>query len=264
MSEDVRRRVREDLARAKHYRALCPDTLDRVAAWAAARFPKARDATSAARRKLHQVCGAFIDEAALKRAGQRLDAATAEHRMETCRSILTCHASTAERLPSMDRLYQDIFKGIPPPATILDLGCGLHPFGIPWMQLAPGVRYEASDIDTRLVDLLARFFAGHVPGATAVARDLLVSDQAVEADLVFLMKSLPTLEQQEKGAGKAVLSRITARTLVVSFPTLTLGGRNVGMRDQYAGAWGPVMRETGWTYRELDYPTEKIFLLARP
>lgn len=264
MNEDVRRRVRADLAQARHYRALCPETLDRVAGWAAARFPKSKDAIAAARRKLHQVCGAFVDDPNLRRANERLEAATDETLMETCRSILSCHASTAERLPFMDRLYQDLFKEIPPPTSVLDLGCGLHPFARPWMPLLPGVRYEAWDIDTRLIELLNRFFAARVPGATAVARDLLASDQPVEADLVYLMKSLPTLDQQEKGSGRALLSRIKALTMVVSFPTRTLGGRNIGMRDQYSAVWTPVIRETGWTFRELDYPTEQVFVLRRP
>jgi 16S rRNA (guanine(1405)-N(7))-methyltransferase len=131
------------------------------------------------------------------------------------------------------------------------------------MNLPAGVRYQASDIDTRLIALLGDFFAVHVPGATASTHDLLATTMPLQADLVFLMKALTTLEQQEHGSGRRVLERIHARAIVASFPTRTLGGRNVGMRETYRSTWTPIMMDLGWKIRELDDPGELVLVLSR-
>ena len=209
------------------------------------------------------MCGAFADESSLRRAGERLAGADTESLKTTCRQVLGCHTSTAERLPFMDRLYADLFSRIPPPTSVLDLCAGLQPFAIPWMTLAPGCRYEAWDIDTRTIELVNRFFSAHVPGATAVAQDLLADTAPLEADLVILLKSLTTLEHQEKGAGRAVLARIRARHVLVSFPATSLGGRDVGMRQNYADSWEPVMKELNFSLEMSEYPNEVLYLLTR-
>ena len=55
-------------------------------------------------------------------------------------------------------------------------------------------------------------------------------------DLALAFKLLPLLETQRTGAAVETLSAFNADWIAVSFPTRTLGGRNVGMAEHY-GEW---------------------------
>ena len=48
-----------------------------------------------------------------------------------------------------------------------------------------------------------------------------------------MMKLLPVLEQQKKGAAMALLTNVPAGKMCVAFPMKTLGGRKVGMEQHY-------------------------------
>ena len=48
-----------------------------------------------------------------------------------------------------------------------------------------------------------------------------------------MMKLLPVLEQQKKGAAMALVASVPAKKLCVTFPMKTLGGRKVGMEQHY-------------------------------
>ena len=52
--------------------------------------------------------------------------------------------------------------------------------------------------------------------------------------MALLFKILPLLDRQQAGSADRVLSEISAQYIVVSFPTRTLGGRNVGMAENYS------------------------------
>ena len=52
--------------------------------------------------------------------------------------------------------------------------------------------------------------------------------------MALLFKLLPLLERQRTGSAMDVMNAVDAGWLVVSFPTRTLGGRNVGMAAQYS------------------------------
>ncbi len=54
-----------------------------------------------------------------------------------------------------------------------------------------------------------------------------------EADATLLMKLLPLLDKQMPGGGAALLERLRSKRALVTFPTRTLSGRNVGMKEHY-------------------------------
>lgn len=263
---DFCQEVVDRLRQARKYRHLCEDTLYRVADWAGRRHPNGKTAVRAAKRKLHQVYGAYLDAFRFARVEELLGGLSpslpdADLRA-ACYEILQCHASTAERLPIMAGFYRDLFEEIGQPRTLLDLACGLHPFALPWMGLDRAVRYVAYDIDHRLVGAANDFFrcVGHGPGA--VCRDILVSGPDLEADVVFLFKSVPCLEQQMKGATGDLLRRLRADYVVVSFPVRTLGGREKGMAQHYDALMDRMVDDLKVPVRKMAYPVETFYVLG--
>ncbi|MEK7474868.1 MAG: hypothetical protein AAB152_04445 [Candidatus Coatesbacteria bacterium] len=257
----------ESLKKTKKYRFLCDEALRRFAMRAAERYRKPADALKAAQRKLHQAFGAYLDEKTVEKATEALalvsDGAEGEPLRVACRAALAAHPSTAERLPYLDDFYQTVFAKTGRPHTILDLACGLNPFSWPWMGLPKDCRYLAADADTRLMALIDRLFARAGIHGEAACRDILAAPLPGGVDVALVMKTLPLLDRQEDGAGEALLSRIDARWVVVTFPTRSLGGRQKGMREHYAAVWSPLFRRLGYRPEALEFESELVFILKK-
>ncbi|HSS75184.1 MAG TPA: 16S rRNA methyltransferase [Thermoanaerobaculia bacterium] len=244
------------LAAAPKYRNLSPETLTRVASWALVRYRSDKEILKAAKRKLHQVYAAYLTPKAAIRLSQL--AASPHERRDACREALSLHASTAERLPILEELYGRIFAVTGVPNRVLDLACGLHPFGLPWMGLAQGASYLAMDIDCELMALLGSFFPQEL---AAECRDILVRPPEEPADVAFLLKAVPVLEQQERGASLKLLRALRAGYAVVSFPAHSLGGRAKGMEGHYAALAGELIETLGTDAEVLRYPSETFYVV---
>jgi 16S rRNA (guanine(1405)-N(7))-methyltransferase len=79
-------------------------------------------------------------------------------------------------------------------------------------------------------------------------------------DVVFLFKVLPCLEQQEKGAGLRVLSSLSARYAIASFPTRSLGGFNKGMSENYGRYARSLAEELRAKVQEMEFASETFYI----
>ncbi|MCK4413354.1 MAG: hypothetical protein KAY32_07420 [Candidatus Eisenbacteria sp.] len=284
---------------SRKYGALCTETLERVARWAALRQRTPRAAARAARSKLHQVYGAYLASGhwrVLERVQAEMEAVAlpvgtapsqADEIRDCARRVLSLHASTSERLAFQEQLYPRLLRGLRPAhgaLRVLDLACGLHPFALPWMGLPVGSEYVAWDIDLRLVAAINRFLDLLGQRGRAEARDLLCGPRALErsergkrgeraaddpqvyreADLVLILKTLPCLERQERDAGVRLLSGLRAQRVVVSYPARSLGGREKGMVATYDRQVHGLAEILGAQVERLEYPTETFHLFTWP
>ena len=233
---DLRHEIVTELRETKKYRDLCPETLERIATWALERYP-AKTALKAAKRKLHQVYGAYMDAVDVARVEALVDRLPQDPEepvlKATCREILALHASTAERLPYLETLFPRLFAGLPVIRGVADVACGLNPFTRPWMGLERQTCYWASDINERLTATIDCFFRKAGYAGSGEARDVVNYWPEKCWDMVLLLKVLPCLEQQQKGFSEKLLQHISARRIVASFPAKSLGGHEKGMFEQY-------------------------------
>jgi 16S rRNA (guanine(1405)-N(7))-methyltransferase len=244
------------LAAAPKYRNISPETLDRVASWASVRYRSDKEILKAAKRKLHQVYAAYLTSKAAARLGELV--ASQQEPRDTCRQAMSYHASTTERLPILEELYGRIFAVTGVPQRVLDLACGLHPFGLPWMGLPEDATYQAMDIDCELMALLGGFFPNQL---VSECRDILVRPPEEPADLAFLLKAVPCLEQQERGASLRLLRALRVGHAVVSFPVHSLGGRSKGMEEHYAAMAEDLIAKLGSDFVALRYPSEIFYVV---
>lgn len=219
----------EKLAANKKYSDVCPDTIRRVITECEGRYKKAKDMEKAVREKLHGITSAFNDIA--ENPAQLCEAMADSEKLE---SLLKQHASTRERLPltAMDALYTQIFAITGTPAKILDLACGLNPLYL-LHRMNGACSITGVDVSKSCVSMLDWAAEENVQG---VWGDLLCENAipAERFDIALLFKILPLLDRQRSGAAMDVMNRINAKYLVISFPTRTLGGRNVGMEGNYS------------------------------
>lgn len=248
------------------YRNVCPDTIERISQWACDRHRSDKEAVKSARRKLHQLYGAYFKPGWKSHLKHQLDALHAandpDSRRTICMQMLKYHASTAERLPILDQVYQDILSLIPAPKTVLDLACGFNPFSLPWMGKIGAARYTAVDIDSQLLNFITDFSKAIDGNIETEYRDIISSPPSFSVDLALLLKTIPSLYQTDKNAGLRLLKSLNAHYVVVSFPLQTIGGARKGMKENYRQTAEELFRSLGVEFKELIYPSE-IFYVYR-
>jgi len=219
-------RALEALLAAPKYRGVYAGAVARVYRDMLRRHgPKGAD--KAARVELHRITGAFLTPKDVKRARGLLERARGGDGSALFEA-LALHASTRERLPEIRAL-----PALGNPRTVADLACGLNPLYLG----ALGLSVRGIELQTdaaALVNEWARFMGWD---AAVTPGDLAEDTALPEADATLAMKLLPLLEGQTPGGGRALLERMRSRRALVSFPTRTLSGRNVGMLRHYEASF---------------------------
>ena len=261
MSADIIERV----LRSPRYRDVDRSLLARLAGQELPRARNADDAVKRVKRRLHQAVGAF-------RGAARADAIeatwsgdlTAPAFRAACAHALRAHASTRERLESLDAFYAGIWAVTGVPARVLDLGCGLNPLTLPWMGLAPEATYHASDVDRRPLAAVASFLELVGQPHEVEARDVVERPPAGEADVALMLKLVTTLDRQVPEAAARVLAALRVRHAVVRFPTHSLGGHGKGMERTYRARVDRLVADAACisSVAEASVPSELVFVLT--
>jgi 16S rRNA (guanine(1405)-N(7))-methyltransferase len=258
--------VYQKLKESKKYKYLCDDTLFRISDWALQRF-EGKKTVKAAKKKLHQVYGAYFEVFQPGKIQKLFNKISSELDTESLKTIaleiMESHASTSERILFMEQFYSDLFKRIEKPKKILDLACGLNPFAVLWMDLEQDVEYCAYDIDTRLIALINTFFGYLNRSYKAECSDIIVSIPEIEADVVFLLKALPCFEQQEKGVSEKIITSLKAKHIVISFPSKSLTGKAKGMENYYHTFAMELIKRLNLDYFKLEYSNEVFYVLNK-
>ena len=256
--------VERILASAK-YRWLCPASVARTVDWARQRGSRPAEVERRARRKLHQIHSAYLhqrDAAKASRLVARLLQAEDAGRQAICGDIAALHASTRERMAIVDGFYEHVLADAPPGATVLDIGCGFNAFCLPWIRRISDVRYVGWEIDRRMVELISDASLSLGGGVQAHLRDAMLDPPQERFDMIWLLKMLPCLMQQDPDGLRALWERLPAGRLVVSFPLRSLGGRNKGMLRNYSRMMEDLLLDRD-RLRRIELPGELLYLIDR-
>jgi 16S rRNA (guanine(1405)-N(7))-methyltransferase len=255
----------ERVLSSRRYRDVDAALVERLAAEELPRSRGADEAVKRVKRRLHQAVGAFAGS-----GGRRLLAEAWRGDMgapafrAACLDALRGHASTRERIAHLDRFYAGIWERTGVPGRVLDLGCGLAPLALPWMQLDRATRYVAIDIDRRVLDRVDGFLALVGQPHETRARDLVGAGPTDGADVVLALKMVTTLDRQDPSAATRLLASVRARHAVVSFTTRSLGGRARGMERTYRSRLEDLVAQVPRVTEvaEASVPNELVFVLT--
>jgi 16S rRNA (guanine(1405)-N(7))-methyltransferase len=256
----------EQVRAGPRYGSVIPELVATVGARELERRRDGKEAVKATKSRLHQVLGAFLNQAVDYEAwSERFRNAAGDPTQfrSACAELMRLHSSTRERLPILDDFYRVILQGLPAPTTVLDLACGLHPLGLPWMGLPSGVRYVACDALTDLMGFLQVFLDLAGVDGRALCCDVTRYIPGEPVDLAFVLKSVPSMERLDKNAGGALLDTINARCVLVSFPVHSLGGRSKGMSQNYERHLWQLVEHRPWKVQRFEFPSELVFRLMR-
>lgn len=263
MTAEIVERVR----RSSRYRDVDPALVARLADEELPRSRNADDAVKRVKRRLHQAVGAFRsgsrrDPLAVVRATWAGDAADPAFRA-ACANVLREHASTLERVPYLDAFYAGIRQVTGAPARLLDLGCGLAPLALPWMDLAGDAVYHAVDVDRRGLETVGAFLELVAQPHVVEIGDLVTQPPTAAADVALLLKVVTTLDRQDPRAAERLLAALDVRHAVVSFPRRSLGGRGKGMEPSYRERLDGLVTASPRVEEvtETSVPSELVFVL---
>jgi 16S rRNA (guanine(1405)-N(7))-methyltransferase len=256
--------VLQQVMSSAKYASLDEGFLRRIAGEASDRCRDHGAAVRYARRKLHQAFGAF----AAGSLGDGVRACVSAIRSgvpvrDACLASMRRHASTAERAAVLDAFYQQMETWCGRPSAVADLACGLSPLALPWLATGPDATYWCCDVDRGLTAALPALSESFGVSVQAEPRDLVRPARLPPADLVLLLKTLTTLEQQRRGAARDVLAALDAPRVVVSLPRGSLSARR-RYTDDPIDAIGKAI--AGLPYEAIDqaeFGDEALFLLAR-
>ncbi len=253
------------IRRTPKYAPLCASVIERAAVQAVGRYRTRKEAEKAARRRLHQIYGAYLSGTwltVLQQALGGVDEGTVEDSRAFCRPLLDLHASTRERTDDLDRLFVEIFTRTGHPERVLDLACGLSPLTIPWMDPLECCDYTAVDLHEGLIEALNAFFSAFSLKGEAVCGDVLEWSR-FEADVVFLLKVLPCLARQKKDADLLTIARIPSQWVVASYPSRSLSGRNVGMVSHHETRLREIAELSGRKVFPVQGFSEAVYVLEK-
>lgn len=174
---------------------------------------------------------------------------------------LAAHKSTEERLPYYDTLYEELFAITGKPASLLDLGCGMNPLSYIHLGCAP--RYVAIDLPGTHLDTIRTFFQesgidGSVHGIDLIADHEKIMEFTV--DIAFCFKLLDSLETAKRNISGKVLDAINAKWIIVSFPTISIGG-NKEIKEERRAWFERLLRKRNLEWETLKIPNEVFYVV---
>jgi 16S rRNA (guanine(1405)-N(7))-methyltransferase len=262
----------EQLARevlsSRKYRQISPVFVRNLAERELSNRRNYKEALKATKNKLHQVGGAYqpgrMEYQAWLDQLQLSYADTDPHTFrDVCKGIMAYHASTRERLPILDEFFHTTLKDLPPIRSVVDLACGFNPLALPWMGLPDEVEYLGIDIYQDMMAFIQEFMGLLKINGRTVAADVLEFSGDREVDLAFILKTLPCLEQIDREAGQRLLDSVPAAHMLVSFPVHSLGGKQVGMSENYTARFEELVSGKRWVVRRFEFSTELAFLVSK-
>lgn len=180
-----------------------------------------------------------------------------------CREVMKIHSSTRERLPILEEFFQRTLASIAPVTNILDLACGLNPLALAWMPVSENIEYHGCDIFIDMTEFLNQFFRQTEQSGRFEPCNLTQMNFRQKGQVAFLLKTLPCLEQLEKGINALLLEKIPAEAILISYPVRSLGGRTKGMGKTYEAQFNELVEGRCWKIQRFEFSSELAFLVRK-
>jgi 16S rRNA (guanine(1405)-N(7))-methyltransferase len=229
-------------------------------------FQNSRVLLKAVRQKLHNIMAPYLGDPDYLQAARQLEEAFQSNdpgRVQTvCEGILNSHASTRERIPILSEFYERIFAVTGKPQVILDLACGLHPFGFPWMGLPVDTAYHAYDLNRPRIELITTYFSLQGLPPLAEQKDVLLHPPEVQADVALWFKEAHRLEQRKHGSNLPLWQALNVHYLLVSLPLMSLSGKH-DLGERQRKLVYETIQDQPWQMIEMKFDNELVFCINK-
>lgn len=182
--------------------------------------------------------------------------------------LLKTHKSSQERLDIYENLYHNIFEITKNPTSILDLGCGLNPLSIIFME-DKKLNYFASDISESDLEIIGSFFKTQkeLVGETKVLNLFDIKKKNIFSefenfDMCFLFKVFDSIElSKNHKLSEIIMRNVPASWIIVSFPTKTVSGKKMNYPGR--GWFEQMLGRLELFHRKLSYENEVFYIVKK-
>jgi 16S rRNA (guanine(1405)-N(7))-methyltransferase len=256
----------ERLSTAPKYREIHVDTITDIVGHELPHAVSDADLERRARLKLHRVTAGYLLSVRSSRVLRGLDEASAggpDALRAWCTATMSRHASTAERLPDLDRFYPAVLGLTGPVRSIADLACALNPLTIPWLRALTTAAYTGYDLNLSYVELGTRFLELADPASVVRHQDVLVGPEQIRADAALLLKTYHCMENRRPGAALRLVQDLDAGCVVTSFPTRTMSGRTAHFARTHLPRLTELAERRGWELRRASLTGEELVAVVK-
>ena len=209
----------------KEFKGLSDDLVSRVLVKCSEKYDvmdkkERKSMIKEARARLRELYSAFRIKG-FERKGRILSVMKDWEDKELCEKIMQTHISTKERLDYYPELYNKIREHVNF-RSVLDIGCGLNVFSMPWMGRVDYYGIEVNEDDVDFCNSYLEKF-----GLRGGIRwgDVLSFDKFLHTDVCFMFKVLDGFESLHRGFTEILLDKVSSKYVVVSFATKSLCGK---------------------------------------
>lgn len=251
----------EEIQKNKKYSMLHPDIIKRTVKKFSEKYSDEKIISKHAKSELFKVHTSFFSRTNYTQELQHLKVAYATG---SERKIKAVHTEILRRydprrvwLLEAD-FYKTLFEITGTPNVIVDVGCGLHPLAIPFMDFKG--KYYAYDVNKIEIDFLNEVFELMKLPKLAKWQDCISTPPKVKCDVAMLLKIATAFEWQEKGSFRKVVDKLNAKHIVISIPMR--GIQNQANEEKF---FYKVMGEVINNYKitKLVFSKELIFVLKK-
>jgi 16S rRNA (guanine(1405)-N(7))-methyltransferase len=177
--------------------------------------------------------------------------------------ILETHISTKERLPYYENLYKDIFNKTGIPKIILDIGCGLNPISIPYMDVDfSKIKYFASEFSKEDTNFIENFFLKFKINGEAFSCNIVKEYELLSkypCDVCFAFKLFDVLESQEEHISYKIISSLKCNYLVASFSMKNI--KNLAMKRTSVSYFERFLINMGFSWSTISIENELFYIV---
>ena len=257
----MQKTVLDSIKDSKNYKDICSKTIEKLVEQESPKYKKNKDIEQSVRTKLHLWAKMFFSDFNKSKkallSGEKLD-------REFYLQVIKRHCSTTERYDFLEEFFDDILSNCGEINSVIDIGCGFNPISYICFAKKHAKKYFAYDIVGECIEFLNLCFKDLEKDYVASVLDASQDTPTEVADVAFLFKILPLLEQQKQGKSKELINSLNAKKFVVTYPTKTLGGKNVGMYNKYKEDLNDLCKNCGLKMIfEKEYKNEIMFILEK-
>lgn len=214
------------------------------------------------RAELREVYGVFIMKDYQKRHNL-LEKLKKNPSIEQHDKILALHKSSKERLPYYPIIYKRIFEITGHPKRIIDFACGLNPLSYPYLGCKP--EYLACDLAQKDLDFIEEYFEIMKINGKTKKIDLIkdnLKGLVKKEDLVFLFKTLDSLESVKRDVSEQILRNLAAKHIIVSFSNKSLGGKKI-IRKERRKWFERLISQLSYSSNSFEIPGELFYIITK-
>lgn len=250
-----------EIKKNKKYSNLHPNIIERIVKKYLKKYSDEATVAKHAKSELFKVHTSFFTKTNYERELQNLKVAYATGSQ---RKIKAMHEEILKRYDPRrvwlieENFYEKLFEITGVPKTIVDIGSGLHPLVIPFMNFKG--EYYAYDVNKVEIDFLNEVFKLMNLPELAFWQDCISEPPKVKCDVAMLFKIATAFEWQEKGSFRRVVDKLNAKHIVISIPMR--GMQNLANEEKF---FYTTMGESIKNYKvtKIVYPKELFFILEK-